>query len=241
MKYLKTKNISKFSINDRSMIYYPDGVGPGNRVVFNAKGGMMLPKGTTTERPQLTSVRQPTDANGTIRYNTTTNVIEAYVGGTWVTVASPVATAIVKQTMGPGDGVSTVYGPLNPSYAISYSASPHNVMVLVENVFQIAPTNYGIEQNPSDTGTGSETLATSLTAANNGTQYVITNVGSTDFTLLGAASNTVGTVFTKSGATGVGSGKVREAGYYLRFTSAVPATGGGGNPVYVTVYYGYAN
>jgi hypothetical protein len=94
MKYLKTKNISKFSINDRSLIAYPDGVGPGNRVVVNAKGGMMLPKGTTAQRPQLSSVRQPTDANGTIRYNTSNSTIEAYVGGTWVIVASPVASAI---------------------------------------------------------------------------------------------------------------------------------------------------
>ena len=77
MKFLKTKNISKFSINDRTLISYPDGNGPGNRLVVNAKGGMMLPKGTTAERPQLTGVRQPTDANGTIRYNTTTNSIEA--------------------------------------------------------------------------------------------------------------------------------------------------------------------
>jgi hypothetical protein len=48
-------------------------------------------------------------------------------------------------------------------------------------------------------------------------------------------------VFTKSGGTPTGTGKVRIAGYYLTFTSAVPASGGGGNPVYVTVYYGYAN
>jgi hypothetical protein len=41
-----------------------------SRVVVNAKGGIMLPKGTTAQRPQLSSVRQPTDANGTIRYNT---------------------------------------------------------------------------------------------------------------------------------------------------------------------------
>jgi hypothetical protein len=79
MKFLKTKNISKFSINDRSLIAYPDGNGPGNRVVVNAKGGMMLPKGSTAQRPQLSSVRQPTDANGTIRYNTSNSTIEAYV------------------------------------------------------------------------------------------------------------------------------------------------------------------
>jgi hypothetical protein len=241
MKFLKTKNISKFSINDRTLIAYPDANGPGNRVVINAKGGMMLPKGTTAERPQLTGVRQPTDANGTIRYNTNTNSIEAYVGGAWVTVASPFAAAITKQTLGPGDGTSTIFGPLNATYAPSYAASADNVLVLVENVMQISTTNFTINQNPSTTGTGAEINATALTSANNGTSYVITKDDSTDFTLFGAAANTVGTVFTKSGGTITGSGKVRETGYYLTFTSAVPASGGGGNPVYVTVYYGYAN
>jgi hypothetical protein len=241
MKFLKTKNISQFSINDRALIYYPAGNGPGNRVVVNANGGMMLPKGTTAQRPQLTGVRQPTDANGTIRYNTSSTSIEAYIGGSWVTVSTALASAVVKQTLGPGDGVSTIFGPLNSTFAPSYAASADNVIVLVENVMQISTTNFGIFQNPSTTGTGAEINATALSSANNSTSYVITAVGSTDFTAFGAAANTQGTVFTKSGGTPTGTGKVREAGYYLSFTSAVPASGGGGNPVYVTVYYGYAN
>jgi hypothetical protein len=191
MKFLKTKNISKFSINDRSLISYPNGNGPGNRIVMNATGGLMLPKGSESQKPQLTSVRQPTDANGTIRYNTTYNQIEAYVGGTWVVVASPVASAITKQTLGPGDAVETVFGPLNSSFVTSYSASPDNIVVLVENVMQISTTNYTVEQSSSGSLTGP-------------------NAPYAD-------------------------------GWYIKFTSAVPATGGGGNPVYVTVYYGYAN
>ena len=241
MKFLKTKNISQFSINDRALIYYPAGNGPGNRVVVNANGGMMLPKGTTAQRPQLTGVRQPTDANGTIRYNTSNTSIEAYIGGSWVTVSTSLASAVVKQTLGPGDGTSTIVGPLNSTFAPSYAASADNILVLVENVMQISTTNFTVNQNPSSTGTGAEINATSLSSANNGTSYVITSVGSTTFTSFGAAANTVGTVFTKSGGTPTGTGKVRIAGYYLTFTSAVPASGGGGNPVYVTVYYGYAN
>jgi hypothetical protein len=154
MKYLKTKNISKFSINDRSLIAYPDGVGPGNRVVVNAKGGIMLPKGTTAQRPQLTSVRQPTDANGTIRYNTTTSSIEAYVGGAWEVVRAPGASTIAKQTLGPGDDTETVFGPLNTSFLAAYSASDDNIIVLVENVFQISVTNFTVEQSVSGNLTG---------------------------------------------------------------------------------------
>jgi uncharacterized protein (UPF0333 family) len=153
---------------------------------------MMLPKGTTAQRPQLSSVRQPTDANGTIRYNTSISSIEAYVGGEWVIVASPVASAIVKQTLGPGDGVERVFGPLNSTAAFvtAYSASNDNIIVLVENVMQISTTNYTVVQS-------------------NGTTPI--------------------------------NGNVYAAGWYINFTSAVPASGGGGNPVFVTVYYGYAN
>jgi hypothetical protein len=158
---------------------------------MNAHGGLMLPKGSTAERPQLTGVRQPTDANGTIRYNTTLSSIEAYVGGTWVVVASPVASAITKQTLGPGDGTETVFGPLNTSFVTSYSASADNILVLVENVMQISTTNYTVQQSVSGSLTGP------------GAPYA--------------------------------------DGWYVKFTSAVPASGGGGNPVYVTIYYGYAN
>lgn len=84
MKFLKTKNISKFNVSDNTMIVYPKGVGTGNRAVINANGGLMIPKGSTAERPKLTGVHQPTDANGTIRYNTDTNTIEAYINGSWV-------------------------------------------------------------------------------------------------------------------------------------------------------------
>jgi hypothetical protein len=132
---------------------------------------------------------------------------------------------------------------LNTTFAASYAASADNVLVLVENVMQISTTNFTINQNPTSTGptTGAEINATALGSGDNGTSYVITSVGTTTFTSFGAAANTQGTVFTKSGGTPTGTGKVRIAGYYLTFTSAVPASGGGGNPVYITVYYGYAN
>jgi hypothetical protein len=255
MKFLKTKNISKFSISDNTLIAYPSGAtGKYSRVVIDATGGLMLPKGTgdaaytedtpQNQRPRLTGVRQPTDTNGTIRYNTTLSIIEAYVGGAWVTVASPLGSAITTEQLTPqGDGFATIFGPLNTAYAPSYAASADNILVLVENVMQISTTNFTVVQNPTSTGptTGAEINATALSSSNNGTSYVITSVGTTTFTSFGAAANTVGTVFTKSGGTPTGSGKVRIAGYYLTFTSAVPASGGGGNPVYVTVYYGYAN
>jgi hypothetical protein len=112
--------------------------------------------------------------------------------------------------------------------------------VLVENVLQISPTNFAVVQNPFDpeyTGTGSEITVDNIVATE---EYFITEVGSTDFTEIGAPNNDVGTVFTATGP-GTGTGTVRKTGYYLRFTSEVPAAGVGGDPVFVTVFYGYAD
>lgn len=52
-----------------------------------------------------------------------------------------------------------------------------------------------------------------------GTQYQITNVGDTDFTLIGAASNTVGVIFT---ATGAGGGTTGTANSFLFKTYQSP-------------------
>lgn len=142
MKFLKTKNVSKFSINDRTIIAYPEGVGPGGRVVFNSTGAIMLPKGGEGQRPQLNGVRQPEDANGYIRYNTDNNTIEGYVGGNWEIVTAPSAATVSKQTLGPGDYSTTIFGPLTRS-----PSSPDNILVFVENVFQISTTNFNLLYN----------------------------------------------------------------------------------------------
>jgi len=67
-------------------------------------------------------------------------------------------------------------------------------------------------------GTADGTAATSLTSAQNGNSYTIKVAGTTDFTLIGAANNNVGTTFTKSGGTGAGTGTVSQN---ISFTQAM--------------------
>lgn len=52
------------------------------------------------------------------------------------------------------------------------------------------------------------------TAMVNGTEYTIRTLGTTDFTLYGAISNTVGEVFTASGTPATGTGTVYQNVYY---------------------------
>ena len=148
MKFLKQKNISRFSITDNSLFFNSAGVGPGNRVVIDASGGLMLPKGTTAQRPQLTGVRQPTDANGTIRYNTSTSSLEAYINNNWEIVRAAGSSTISKQTLGPGDGNTITFGPLIETPSNPGSAPfDYPILVLIENVVQISTTNYTLLYN----------------------------------------------------------------------------------------------
>jgi len=137
MRFLKQKTISKYSPSDNTLFTNHYG-----RAVMDLTGGLRLPKGSTSQRPQLSGVRNPNGANGFIRYNTTTNSIEAYIDGVWEVVRAPGATTITKQTLTGADGIETTFGPLS-----QIPSSENNILVFVENVFQISDTNFNLVDN----------------------------------------------------------------------------------------------
>jgi hypothetical protein len=144
MKFLKQKNISKFSISDNTLFANHYG-----RAVMDLTGGLRVPKGTTAQRPQLSNVRTPNGPNGYIRYNTTTNALEAYINGVWEVVRASGATAIQVSRFA-ANGTETTFGPLNAAYVTNYTASDYNVMILVDNVIQIgAKVNYTVVKRQS--------------------------------------------------------------------------------------------
>ncbi len=112
------------------------------QIVLDSTDMMMVPKGTDAQR--LT-----TAANGHFRYNIDSNVFESFQDGSWAPVRRFEPASIVQQALGNGDDVETKFGPLvngdtyNPS-----PAAAQNIIVLIENVFQLATTNYVLEQNP---------------------------------------------------------------------------------------------
>jgi len=165
MKFLKQQNINKFNMRDQTLFSNQYG-----RTVMSGTGALQLPKGTTAQRPQPTNiagggasdaVRVPNGDDGYIRYNSSTNPltgrvygIEAYIDGVWETVRAPSGASIYKQPLGPDttSGAETRFGPLEPSYSYTYAAAPNgadSIIVLVENVMQIAGTNFTIVQNPA--------------------------------------------------------------------------------------------
>ena len=210
MRFLKQKTLSSYSASDDALMIYDNRdlathTNNGGRAVMDITGGLRLPKGTTDQRPKLSNVRTPNGPNGYIRYNTTTNSIEAYIDGIWEVVKKAGASAIQVSRFA-ANGTETTFGTLsaNADYRTSYTNSDFNLLVLVDNVIQIG----------------------------DGTNYTVVKRQAGSF--VGVSSS-----FSPLSASGPGSYTNDE--YYIQFATAVPATGGTGDPIYVTVFYGYGN
>ena len=211
MRLLKGQNTNARNIYGRGVQ-----VDTLDQVIADSTNSLRVPYGTTAQRPT-------TPANGQIRYNSTNNQFEGYENSAWrnLRYAEPFPAGIVQQSLGNGDATAVCFGPLASGDASQPApAAAQNVLVLVENVFQLATTNYTLVQNPTAaTGSGSEVTAGSFSVS---TEYKIVTVGTTDFTAIGASANTVDVVFTATGV-GTGNGTTRATGYYLVFTSAPDA------------------
>jgi len=140
MRLIKAQNTNLRNITGKGVKYDIN-----DQVIVDSTNVMLVPKGTTAQRPS-------TPINGHFRYNTTDNRFEIYEAGAWygVRIAAPSSTAAVtQQNLGSGDAVETIFGPLNssdPLYPVPVAAQ--NILVFVENVFQISGTNYTLVQNP---------------------------------------------------------------------------------------------
>jgi hypothetical protein len=138
MRFVKQQQINRKMIVDKSVFVDIDG-----SVSFQgAVGGLQLGTGDTSQRSGA-------PVNGTIRYNNQINEIEAYVNNAWETIRSDRPGNIVVQNLGTGDASETQFGTLDPK-----PAAAENVLVLVENVVQIAGVNY------------------TMTVDNNGDKYI---------------------------------------------------------------------
>ena len=142
MRLIKAQNTNLRSITGKGVKYDIN-----DQVIVDSNNVMLVPKGTTAQRPA-------TPINGHIRYNTTDDRFEIYEQGAWygVRIAAPSTTApITQQNLGSGDAVETIFGPLasgDTFYPVPTAAQ--NILVFVENVFQISGTNYTLVQNPGD-------------------------------------------------------------------------------------------
>ena len=144
MKFLKKLQLAKKNLTDDRIA-----VDANSLVYFESTNAMKLPIGTTNQQPGQSGNTVTSPANGMVRYNSSTNQLEAYQNSAWRNVRFKEATTITQQTAGTGDGTETKFGPLSP-----VPTAAQNVLVLVENVMQIATTNYTLVQNPGGYAAG---------------------------------------------------------------------------------------
>lgn len=119
-------------------------------IVTDSTVSLQIPVGELNERP-------PTYKDGQIRYSTTINEFEVYnasgEGLGWEILRTVRPANIVVQNIGSGDYATTEFGPLQWSTGTNYTnyQKPQNIMLYVENVYQIPNTNYTLIQAPGDT------------------------------------------------------------------------------------------
>ena len=129
MRFVKKQQINSKLITDPSVSVEANG-----QVVLGTNYALKVHMGTSAERPAYPE-------NGQIRYNTETNEFEFYVNNAWEDARTMRPNTITVQNLGTGDATNQEFGPLNPT-----PATAANVLVLVENVVQIAGVNYTMIQ-----------------------------------------------------------------------------------------------
>tara|TARA_B100000900_G_C20459098_1_gene666436 strand:+ start:119 stop:619 length:501 start_codon:yes stop_codon:yes gene_type:complete len=143
MRLIKAQSTNLRNIRGTGIKFDINGLGR-----IGGEKAMVVPIGSTSERPVFAEA-------GQIRYNTDVDAFEMYSAGNWGEIRKKEPTEIVQQNLGNGDGNETVFGPLvNGDANFPVPSAARNILVFVENVFQIATTNYTLVQNPAGKAAG---------------------------------------------------------------------------------------
>lgn len=177
MRFLRNLNLNPKAPHDKRL-----NITKSDEVQFNTTRSLLLPSGPDADRAV-------SPVAGMMRLNTTSGQVEVYQNNSWRSLRFKEASQITLQNLGNGDGISTLYGPLNPAPPTVVQSGTTwtgaNLMVYVENVFQIFNSNYLIAQNPNvDT-----------------TVSVLANSGATSLTLSNIADIIAGSLITTSAPT----------------------------------------
>jgi hypothetical protein len=226
MRFIKRLGLNrKDPANNRFAVQADD------RIVTTSKVSLQLPSGATSDRPA-------TPVNGMTRYNSTLNDSEVYnisgSGAGWEKIKTNRQTTVTPQSLGLGNYVNTLFGPL--SYDVSTS-KPQNVLVFVDNVYQIPTTNYSLVA-----GTSISAVIQNTVAINNGDATITVNTTSnvligetitaasgfaagTKITSVNTATRVIGISPSATGGNSIGTNLTVSfsSGTFVEFTGIVPA------------------
>lgn len=150
MKFYKRLSLNNSAPIDNRWAVQSDG-----RIDTNTVASLQVPAGTKEERPDI-------GVNGMLRYNKDIGAggeFEAYIDGEWTLFRNGRQNAITQQTFTNSNYQNTIFGPL--SYDINIG-NPQNVMVYIDNVYQIPATNYQLIQSTLAVPVSTTTQVTQL-------------------------------------------------------------------------------
>lgn len=152
MRLLKAQNTNLRNVYGKGVKYDYD-----EQVIADSERAILVPKGIESVRPGASGILT-TATDGHVRYNTTTDQLEAYQNGAWRNIRFKEPNqdpGIVVQNLGNGDATETVFGELNSGDTdFPVPAAAQNILVFVENVYQLPYTNYNIRQTTQVNITG---------------------------------------------------------------------------------------
>jgi hypothetical protein len=225
------KFVKRLNLNPRRPFSTNFAVELDGRIKTDSVAELQLPAGTSAQRVQNYN-------NGQIRYNQDLNEIEAYVNGTWEILRTRRQGNIQFQNIATGDYISSVYGPLSVRLD---PTKPQNVMLYVDNVYQIPSVNYNLVndfvQTKATVGVTNPGV-TSVTLVDHNDIQVGSSVNGTGVapgTTVVSLSTTTTAVRISSATLGIiNAGSFLtfafSTGTYAVFTSAVPA-----KPIYALI------
>ena len=116
----------------------------GAKLVVNSTDAMIIPKGTSAERPSSAGF---SDVTGMIRYNSTTNELEYYGSTGWKNTGSTF-TVIASRTFSnsSGDINGNVDGS-NTNFTLGSESTTAATLVAINGVIQIPTTAYSVSGN----------------------------------------------------------------------------------------------
>jgi len=222
MKFYKRLPLDRHKPTSVELTLMEDG-----RIVTSSNNSLELPAGTKLERP--TQI-----VNGQIRYNTDVDKIEARVATVWKYLRLVEPASLTVQNLGVGNNQTAVFGPLNVNYAPSYAKGDANVMVYVDNVYQIPGVNYTLGNASSATNTTARlaTAGTFTIYLNSLTNVLVGQTISgnsnipqgTTVQSITTAANAIGTSLAVTGAIASGTSLTFtfSSGTYINFNGTVP-------------------
>jgi len=164
MKYLKTKNISKFSVADRGFIIEQ----PSGKITTNSQNSIKIPTGALERRPVVpdqgmirfttNDVANHEDVNVENYFPSRPIGIEAYFDGSWRPIRLQGPSTVTKYYAGMGnyDAILQPNEDLSRFFPSSGEPLPivpesaDNIIVLVENVFQISGDNFNLIESSGE-------------------------------------------------------------------------------------------